>query len=30
LRLSWADMGKDTEVFADGFDEYLRGIKPKE
>lgn len=25
----WADMGKDMELFADWFDEYLRGIKPK-
>jgi acetyl esterase/lipase len=25
----WPDMGKDMELFADWFDEYLRGIKPK-
>ena len=25
----WQDMGKDMELFADWFDEYLRGIKPK-
>ena len=25
----WPDMGKDTELIADWFDEYLRGIKPK-
>lgn len=25
----WPDMGKDVELFADWFDEYLRGIKPK-
>ena len=25
----WPDMGKDMELLADWFDEYLRGIKPK-
>ena len=25
----WPDMGKDMELFADWFDEYLRGLKPK-
>jgi acetyl esterase/lipase len=25
----WPDMGKDMELFADWFDEHLRGIKPK-
>jgi acetyl esterase/lipase len=25
----WPDMGKDMELFADWFDQYLRGIKPK-
>ncbi len=25
----WPDMGKDVEICADWFDEYLRGIKPK-
>ena len=25
----WPDMGKDVELFADWFDEHLRGLKPK-
>jgi acetyl esterase/lipase len=25
----WPDMGKDMELFADWFDEHLRGLKPK-
>jgi len=25
----WPEMGKDMEIFADWFDEHLRGIKPK-
>jgi acetyl esterase/lipase len=25
----WPDMGKDMELFADWFDQYLRGLKPK-
>lgn len=26
----WPDMGKDMELFADWFDQYLRGLKPKQ
>jgi len=26
----WKEMGDDMRIFADWFDEHLRGLKPKE
>ena len=26
----WAEIGKDLELFADWFDEHLRGLKPRQ